>query len=168
MPPLDPEAPAEIDDITAKALEISKAIKQAITRSLPPDLAEARAEHFRRKRETARARWEEKRVKRVAFAKSVHERLLDGYTQGEIVRSTGYDKGRVSVAVAQFWSLPKPARDNRYIVIQISPSEIAALDDLAADMLLSRRSALEKIATAALEEGAAVARRTLQVRRREQ
>ena len=56
----------------------------------------------------------------------------------------------------------------RSIVIQISPSEIAALDDLAADMLLSRRSALEKIATAALEEGAAVARRTLQVRRREQ
>lgn len=148
------------------AKEVTLAIRKAISASLPPELQEARVSYARWRAEKNRAKWRVDQEARSERRRRVSELLLTGHTQAEIAHALSCGKSLVTETVAEFFPFAHAGADNRYVAIRLSPGLLAGLDALAGDMLLSRSRALELIATAALEEGAAVARRTLKVVRR--
>ncbi len=165
----EPDAPpaVEVDEITAKALEISSAIKKGILASLPPDYAEARKEHFRRKRDAAKSKWRDAEQQRAQRTKEIVERFLLGHSQREIAAAMATNEKRIREVLEKFWPFQQQAgRDNRWVVIRLSPAALSALDAFAGDMLLTRERALERVAVAALQDDCAVARRTLRVTRK--
>ncbi len=151
-PIFDEEKAAEVKRILSEA-------KAAILNSLPAEMLETRAAQKR----AWQARTAKRRGAKAVRQKHLLEILLTGHTQAEIARVIGQGESTVSSALKVLWPFDPPGGANRYIVIRISPSLLTNLDALAGDMLLSRSRALEKVAAAALEESAAVARRTLHV-----
>jgi hypothetical protein len=106
-------------------------------------------------------------VKRDARAKRQHrivETLLRGHTQVEIAKVVETDEHTVSRVLAPIFPFPAPGRDNRYILVRLTPPMLRELDVIAARLLVDRMRALEMLCHANLEGEGKVAKRTLGVR----
>lgn len=148
------------DDASAWRRAIFEAKRVAFATLSEADRAEAAADRAAM-REASAARREAKRRARLTIAAM----LLDGDTPAEISAKTG-----LSIAALWhrrlYWGLPIAARRGcRRLFAWLPDDDVAALDALALDMGLDRGRALEALLRAALMDGAAVARRTLGVRR---
>ena len=151
----------------AEVRHVGRTIKQAIIEGLPEETRTALRRYHRAKAEAARVKSESKKQRTAERTRRILELMLNGHNQAEVGRAMKITDDVVSYTVRQIWPFPKPGRDNRYFAARLSPADLSALDDLAADMLLSRSRALEEICRVALETNATVARRLLHVAKRE-
>jgi hypothetical protein len=103
-------------------------------------------------------------VKRDARARRQHriiELLLRGNTQAEIAKVTSTAEPTISRVLAPIFPFPSPGRDNRYILVRLTPPMLHALDVLAKTILVDRMRALEMLCHANLEDEGKEARRIL-------
>ena len=139
-----------------------KAIKDKLStltederQSIELDRKETRQHAVIRHRSSKEAR--EKRNKRFV------ELFLRGYTQAEVAKAAGSHEDTVSKVLSAIFPFPPPGRDNRYILMRLSPANLAILDEIAAECLIDRQRALELIGAGALEENGFHARKLLRI-----
>jgi hypothetical protein len=159
------------EDLTAEEIaevrQVGRMIKEAIVEALPPEMREVRTRFYRAQRTAAKNRFISKRAQVAARTRRILEMLLTGHNQASIAQVMRITEETVSKDIGRIWPLPKAGRDNRYIVVRMSPKDLEALDGVAADMLLNRSRALEEWCRLGLEENATVARRLLRIVRKE-
>ena len=153
------KAPSTVSDWRAFK---DKALQRALA-----DLAKHDPEKHARvvaERPIAKQRYLVKREARAKRQLRMVESLLRGHTQTEISKLLDTDEATVSHVLRAIFPFPAPGRDNRYVLVKLSPEMLRAVDLLSAKLLVDRLRAIEMICHANLEEDGKVARRTLGIR----
>ncbi len=130
----------------------------AQTLSSPDDEAAKAARLASRERHKAKREQKAKRQHRIV------EILLSGYAPADIARAVGATKSDVMRILASIFPFPTPWSAGGYVIMRLSPEDLATLGRLGKEVRSNRVDALEAIVAGALAEDAAIARGTLGVR----
>jgi hypothetical protein len=153
MPSRKKEFPPHID-----------AYRKALSTALGA-LSEEHREQILADRRTRRTVWLKEREAKDARQRRIMELALCGYPHWEIADLVGVTRRTIITLLNKSFPFPHPGRNNRYVTVRLSPTDLPALDRLREDMAprRDRGGALEAITEANLEQDAFVARRTLRV-----